>query len=109
MIVKKFSHSKKDYKLKINHDKEAQKFSLTIDGKDSSVLYRMTINKTMNIYRTYVPPEQRNKGLAAKIVKAALDYAVENNLKVIPTCSYTDYFIQQNKEYESLIFKSPSP
>lgn len=89
--------------MKINHDKEAQKFSLTIDGKDSSVLYRMTANKTMDIYRTYVPPEQRNNGLAGKIVKAALDYAKENNLKVIPSCSYTDYFIKQNKEYKSLL------
>jgi len=89
--------------LKINHDKEAQKFSLTIDGKDSSVLYRMTANKTMDIYRTYVPPEQRNNGLAGKIVKAALDYAKENKLKIIPSCSYTEYFIEKNKEYESLL------
>jgi hypothetical protein len=63
----------------------------------------MQDKNTINIFRTYVPPEQRHKGLAGNIVRTALEYAKENNLKVIPTCSYTDYFIEQNKEYEALL------
>lgn len=89
--------------MEIKHDKEALKFFLVNGGKESYVLYRMLNNNTMNIFRTYVPVEQRQKGLAAKVVKASLDYAKENNLKVIPTCSYTEYFIENNKEYESLL------
>jgi uncharacterized protein len=94
--------------MEIKHDKEAQKFYLVNEGKESYVLYRMQKNNIMNIFRTYVPPEKRNKGLAGKVVKAALDYARENNLKVIPACSYTEYFISKNKEYEDLV-KNPSP
>lgn len=88
--------------MEINHDKDQQKFYLINDGKESHVLYRMNDNNIMNIYRTYVPNELRHKGLAGKVVKAALEYAKENNLKVIPSCSYADYFIDMNKEYEDL-------
>lgn len=89
--------------MDIKLDKEAQKFYSTNEGKESYVLYRMKDKNTIDIFRTYVPPEQRHKGLAGKIVKAVLEYAKENNLRVIPTCSYTDYFIDQNKEYKKLL------
>ncbi|RPI65847.1 MAG: N-acetyltransferase [Ignavibacteriales bacterium] len=88
--------------MQVKHDKEARKFYLTNDGKDSYLLYMLQDN-IMNIYRTYVPVEQRSQGLAANVVKAALDFAKENNFKVIPTCSYTDFFIKKNKEYEDLL------
>jgi predicted GNAT family acetyltransferase len=93
--------------MEIRHDKEAQKFYLVNEGKESNVLYRMHDKQTMEIFRTYVPPEQRKKGLAGRVVRALLDYAKENNLKIIPSCSYTEYFIDMNKQYEELI-KSPS-
>ena len=89
--------------MNIKHDKEQQKFFLIKDGKESYLLYRMQNNSTMDILRTYVPNEQRHQGLAGKVVKAALEYAKENNLKVIPTCSYTNYFIDNNNEYKALI------
>jgi len=89
--------------MEIIHNKEQQKFYLEKDGKESYAIYFMHDSKTINILRTYVPPEMRNKGLAGEVVKAVLEYAKENNLKVIPTCSYTDYFIDKNKEYEKLL------
>jgi predicted GNAT family acetyltransferase len=92
--------------MKIVHDKEQNIFFAIIDGKESYLRYIIPNKETINIILTYVPHEQRqqrHQGIAGKIVKAALDYAKENNLKVIPTCSYVDYFIDVNKEYEELL------
>ncbi len=89
--------------MKVIHDKQQQKFYSEKDGKESYIRYSMSNKETINILRTFVPPELRNKGLAGEIAKAALEYAKENNLKVIPTCSYVDYFIDKNKEYEKLL------
>ena len=72
-------------------------------GKESYAKYIMDDSKTINIIKVYVHPDLRNRGLAGKLAKAALEYAKENNLKVIPTCSYADYFIAKNKEYEDLM------
>jgi len=89
--------------MEIMHDAENHKFYLIKDGQESYAFYRMQDKETMNIFRVYVPPEQRHQGLAAKVAKAALSYARENNLKVIPSCSYTAFYIERNKEYEDLL------
>lgn len=89
--------------MEVIHDKEQQIFYIIYEDKESYVRYTRSGKETLNILRTYVPPEQRNNGMAAQLAKAALDYAKENNLKVIPTCSYIDYYIDRNKEYEELL------
>lgn len=89
--------------MKIIHDKDQQIFYSIRDGKESYIRYSLPDKETINFLRTFVPPEQRHKGLAGEITKAALAYAKENNLKVIPTCSYVDHFIDQNKEYKELL------
>jgi len=57
----------------------------------------------LNLIHTYVPNALRGKGIASKIVKVALTYAEENNLKIIPSCSYVAAYIQRHKEYEELL------
>jgi uncharacterized protein len=89
--------------MEIKHDKELQKFYFIESGKECYAKYMMDDSKTINILKVYVHPDLRNQGFAGKLAKAALDYAKENNLKVIPTCSYADYFIAGNKEYKNLL------
>jgi uncharacterized protein len=89
--------------MEIKHNKELQKFYFTENGKECYAKYVMDDSKTLNILKVYVHPDLRNKGIAGKLAKSALDYAKENNLKVIPTCSYADYFVSKNKEYEALL------
>ncbi|MEJ2104441.1 MAG: GNAT family N-acetyltransferase, partial [Ignavibacteriaceae bacterium] len=75
---------------------------ITIDNKDAYVDYNIE-DKRMNLYHTYTDPELRGKGLAAKVVIAALQYARKNNLKVEPGCTYVQSFISRHKEYEELV------
>ena len=89
--------------MEIKHDKKEQIFYTIFDSKESYIRYSMPNKERINILRTFVPPEQRHNGLAGKLAKAALEFAKENNLKVIPTCSYVDYFIDINKEYQELL------
>jgi len=84
------------------HDSVKSQFKIEIEGKVSLVDYLLEKNK-MNLFHTYTHPDLRGKGLAAKVVTAALEYAKENNLKVIPGCSYVQDFIAKNKKYEELV------
>ena len=89
--------------MEIKHDKTLQKFYFIESGKECYVKYMMDDSKTLNILKVFVHPDLRNRGLAGKLAKASLNYAKENNLKVIPTCSYADYFINKNKDYKELL------
>lgn len=87
---------------KVIHEKENERFVIYVEGNEVYVEYSMR-NNEMNLHHTYTNPALRGKGLAAQVVRAAFEFAKENNLKVIPTCSYTQSFIAKNDEYKDLI------
>jgi uncharacterized protein len=84
------------------HEKENQRFVIYADGNEVYVEYKME-EKEINLYHTFTHPALRGKGIAAHVVRAALEFAKENNLKVIPTCSYVQSFIAKNDEYKELV------
>jgi predicted GNAT family acetyltransferase len=87
---------------RVIHDKDKSQFIITIDNKECYVEYNMENNK-MNLYHTYTDPDLRGKGLAAKVVVAAFEYAKSNNLKIIPGCTYVQSFVSKHKEYDELL------
>ena len=87
---------------KVIHEKENERFVIYTEGNEVYVEYTMT-EKEINLYHTYTHPALRGKGLAAQVVRAALEFAKKNNLKVIPTCSYVQSFIAKNDEYKKLV------
>jgi predicted GNAT family acetyltransferase len=89
--------------MEIIHDKEYNKFYLIMDGMESNVKYSMRDEKTIEYWRVYVPSEQRGKGQAAALAEAALNYAMQNNLSVIPSCSYMESYISRNDKFKDLV------
>ena len=83
-------------------NKEEKCFVIYAEGKEVYVKFEIKNNK-MDLDHTYTNPELRGKGLAALVVRAALEFAKGNNLKVIPTCSYVRSFISKNEEYQELV------
>lgn len=88
--------------MEVIHDKENNRFLIEIEGFESFVEYSLYEN-VMELYHTYTPPQLRGKGLAEKVVRAAIEYAKENNLVIIPSCSYVAVFLQRNPEYKYLV------
>ena len=86
---------------KVIHEKENERFIIYMDEKEAFVEYKTGEDK-LNLFHTYTDPELRGRRLAAQVVRAALEFAKENNLKVVPTCSYVQAFIKKNDEYEEL-------
>ena len=91
--------------MEIKHDITNQRFYTMVEGREAYLQYLIVDKNVLNYYKTYVPNELRGKGIAGKIVEAALNYARENNLKIIPSCSYVDTFIERNKNFEDLVKK----
>ncbi|MDZ7625367.1 MAG: GNAT family N-acetyltransferase [Ignavibacteriaceae bacterium] len=84
------------------HEKENERFVIYLDGNEVYVEYTMA-GKEINLYHTYTHPALRGKGLAAQVVRAAFEFAKKNNLKIVPTCSYTQAFLTKNDEYKDLV------
>jgi len=87
---------------KVIHEKENERFIIYIECKEVYVEYTMAGNE-IKLYHTFTDPALRGKGLAAQVVRAALEFAKESKMKVIPTCSYVRAFIAKNDEYKELV------
>ena len=53
---------------------------------------------------TEVPVEFEGQGIGRKLAEAALNYARDNNLKVIPLCPFIAAFIRRNPQYQPLVW-----
>ncbi|KAA3653202.1 MAG: N-acetyltransferase [Bacteroidetes bacterium] len=58
---------------------------------------------TINIHHTEVKEQFRGIGLGFLLLEAAVKYARENNLKIIPTCSYAEKLIQKNENFHDIL------
>jgi uncharacterized protein len=88
--------------IDVRHNTAAHRFEAEVDGGLSVADYTLRDGQ-MIMTHTYTPPELRGRGIAEKLVRAALDYARSEKLRVVPACSYVDIFIQRHAEYQSLV------
>jgi predicted GNAT family acetyltransferase len=77
---------------KVLHDPD-RRFYVEMNDDVAYLAYRRVDEKTVDYVSTYVPPPLRGRGLAERIVRHALDWAREQGLTVIPTCSYVRRFV----------------
>ena len=85
----------------VRHDPELHRFHATVDGRGAELVYRLKDN-VMTITHTGVPDEIGGRGIAAALVKAALEHAQASGWKVIPLCSYAAAYMARHPEYAHL-------
>lgn len=86
----------------VRHDREGTRFVATVEGQDCVALYRV-YGKVMMLTHTGVPKSLRGRGIAAVLVRAALDHARERGLKVRPDCSYAEDYMRRHPETLDLL------
>ena len=55
------------------------------------------------IRHTLVPHAIEGKGVGTKLIRAALDSARDQKLKVIPQCSFVRAYIERHPEYRDVL------
>jgi uncharacterized protein len=55
------------------------------------------------IDHTYVSFSLRGKGIALELLKKVVEYARNENKKIIPACSYARKVLTQDKEFEDVL------
>lgn len=66
------------------------------------------VDDTIVYTHTVVPEELGGQGVASKMARFVLDYARDNDLKVIPQCPFVAAYIKRHPEYQSLVKDSQS-
>ncbi|XP_035670413.1 protein NATD1-like [Branchiostoma floridae] len=83
----------------VGHDKLKKEFYIRMERESTEkaiLQYDMYRKGYVDFYHTFVPEVYRGKGLAKHLAKAALDYAVEEDLKMKLTCTYLQKYAKDN-------------
>jgi uncharacterized protein len=82
----------------VHHEPE-QRFELQQDGRAGVLQYRRSGNHLVLVH-TEVAPALEGKGIGAQLVRSALEYARQQDLKVVPRCSFASAYIRRHwREY----------
>jgi predicted GNAT family acetyltransferase len=88
-------------KLDVIHNSTENRFETWIEGQLSKLDY-LADDGSIIMTHVGVYPEHRGQGVAGKLTEAALEYAKEKSLRVIPMCPYIANYIRRNPQYIEL-------
>jgi len=89
---------------KVYNNEAHSRFEIRVGGQAAFIHYRRDQVRIVFIH-TEVPPALEGQGIASRLARAALDFARENHLKVVPLCPFVSSYIRRHPEYEPLIGK----
>lgn len=86
----------------ITNNHSLSRFEVPVHGGPGFLRYRVEAD-TIHLLYVEVPPEARGHGVAGELSRAALEFAKERGLKVVPVCSYVVAYIRRHPEYSEII------
>jgi predicted GNAT family acetyltransferase len=84
------------------HNAELQRFEARVEGWLCRAEYRLH-DSVMHLVHTEVPPALEGRGIAARLVAAALAHAQQHGLKVRPVCSYVRVYLRRHPDLQHLV------
>jgi len=88
--------------LVVENNEKARQFQLRVEGHLALIQYVYSDGSIVFVH-TEVPPALEGRGIAGKLARAALEYAREHKLSVVPRCPFVAAYIRKHPEYQSLV------
>lgn len=88
--------------IDIEHNSGEQRFEAVVDNQ-LCVLEYVLDGDTVSMNHVRVPEAVGGRGIAGELTRQALDWAREENLRVVPNCPYVASWIDRHPEYQDLV------
>ena len=75
---------------------------LEVEGSIAFIEFKLAQDKLFLIH-TEVPPELEGKGAGSAIVQKALQYAKDNNFKIVPFCTFVQRYLKKHPEWNDIV------
>lgn len=87
--------------LDVVHESEKKRFAVYTEGKTAVLKYRLAEDEVVFTH-TGVPPALEGRGIGSRLVRAGLDWARAEGVRVVPMCSFVTRYIERHPEYADL-------
>jgi uncharacterized protein len=89
--------------MSVEHDRVSRRFTVAASSGTAALAYAPAGSDLLELYSTYVPPADRGRGIADRLVQAAVEYARDERLRIIPTCWYVAQWLRHHPEHADLV------
>jgi uncharacterized protein len=87
---------------RVRDHRSEQEFELSVGGERAVAAYQLE-GDTIVFTHTLVPPAIEGRGVGSRLIRAALDSARDQGLRVVPQCPFVRAFIERHPEYRDLL------
>jgi predicted GNAT family acetyltransferase len=84
-------------------NRERSRYEISVDGEVAGFADYHAAGETIVLPHTVVDPARRGLGLAAVLIRYALDDIAHSGRQVVPSCWYVAGFIDRHPEYRSMV------
>jgi predicted GNAT family acetyltransferase len=85
--------------IQVTHDQAASRFAAELDGETAVAEYQRA-GREVRFTHTEVPPLFEGRGVGSRLAKTALDWAVGEQLAIVPQCRFIAAYVQRHPEYQ---------
>ena len=86
----------------VRNNEAAHRYELEVDGELAVAEYRVA-GERMTFTHTLVPEALEGRGVGSALIKAALEDARRQGLKVVPTCAFVRTYIERHTDQQDLL------
>jgi predicted GNAT family acetyltransferase len=87
----------------LKNNTHRRQFELVTDGKLSIVAYQKVDDETLALTHTEVDPSLEGHGVGSKLVEGVLQYAEQNDLKIVPLCPFVGVFLKRHPDWNRVV------
>lgn len=89
--------------LSLNVNEDDQQFELQIDQHTALITYRILDAHTLALDHTEVPEGLEGQGVASALVEKTFQYLDDNQLKLVPNCSFVRTYLERHPDWKRLM------
>ncbi len=86
----------------ISHDAASHRFEAVVEGEHCTLDYELE-GDTMTITHVKVPDGVGHRGIAAALMRTALETARSRHWRVVPRCPYAQAYLRRYPEWSDLV------
>ncbi len=87
----------------VRHEEGQRRFVARTPAGPAYVAYEQPDERTIELHHTIVPEAERGRGVGGRVVSAAIGYAREQGLRVIPSCPFVQAWLEEHPDERDVV------
>lgn len=90
--------------MDIRHDEREQRFYVEEQGKKCTLNYKELSEKLWSFVSTSVPENFSGRPILDEMIKYAINFVREHDIKILANCSDVQDFLVKHKDLKNLVY-----